>query len=61
MSKYLIDLLFITGFILLEYGLYLIDIRCALIAGGTLLIILSLVVAYNGANRKPVSTESGKV
>jgi hypothetical protein len=59
MSKYLSDLLFIAGFILLEYGLYLFDIRCALVVGGSLLIILSLVVAYNGANRKSISTESG--
>jgi len=58
MNKYLSDLLFIAGFILLEYGLYLFDIRCALVVGGSLLIILSLVVAYNGANRKSIPTES---
>ena len=56
--KYLSDLLFIAGFILLEYGLYLFDIRCALVVGGSILIILSLVVAKHGAIRKPISAES---
>lgn len=50
MKKYISDLFFLSGFISLEYGLYLYDPKISLIAGGILLMITGLMVAKNGTN-----------
>ena len=50
MKKWIAELLFIPGFISMEYGLYLHDIKAALIVGGLLLMIAGIMVAKNGVD-----------
>ena len=50
------DILIILGFIILEYGLYLYNLKISLVVGGCLLLITGLVISRNGAIRKDIST-----
>lgn len=48
MRKFLSEIIFIPGFILMEYGLYLQSESLAFIIGGVLLMGVGLMVAKNG-------------
>ena len=50
MKKYMMDVMFVVGFISFEYGLYLIDPRAALIVGGVLSMVAGVMGAKNGVN-----------
>ena len=50
MKKWLTELLVLPGFISLEYGLYLHDIKVAFIVGGLILMVAGLMVAKNGVD-----------
>lgn len=47
MKKYLAELLFLPGFIFFEYGLYLVDIKAALMVGGVIFMGLGVKLATN--------------
>jgi len=50
MRKWLSELLILPGFISLEYGLYLYDIKAAFLVGGLILMVTGLMVAKNGVD-----------
>ena len=50
MKKYMMDVVFVVGFISFEYGLYLHDPKAALIVGGVLSMVAGVMGAQNGIN-----------